>query len=689
MSRPDLLALTSDDLATLANLGLVKRAQKEVERGEPAGEVVLEPDGTLRATWSDGATCALPPARALAQEQCTCAATTVCRHLVRTVLAYQAAAGAAPPPASEAAPPAAPAPSAAPPPAPGLSTWDPGAIDDAALAAAFRPAALARARARHDEGLTAELVRGRKPSAHLLELACTVRFLAPGSVELTHCDCADPAPCPHVPLAVWAFRLLPPEAESGLVATARGEAEPAERALASELEQAVATLVREGLAASPWAAADRFGRLEARCRQRGWLWPAEVLAELALAVRRYEARDARFDAAHLAELAGELLMRLDAIAADPSAPAALPPGYVRGSGAGGATPRGGLSQLVGLGCGVVVRPKGVELRAYLQDQGSGAVLAIVHEEPDPADGPGRSFAEVARRQACPGASFAELGARRLALRSGKRGPDQRLTVGRARARLTPQAFAWDALRAPLRREGFAELRARLAALPPAALRPRRVAEDLVVCPLAAARAAGFDPREQATVAELVDGEGETATLYHPFTSRGREGTALLLERLAARGEALRFVAARARLDRGGLRLEPVALVFEEPAGRTLLQPWVDRPPADAASAASEGAERGADARDPLATWRGELVLALGELLLSGLGRAGPAVAARWRALTREGEALGLDRLAARVEALAAALERGAGRLDDAHTAEAARAAATLLVLARLAQDLPA
>ncbi len=681
MSRPDLLALTSDDLATLANRGLVKRAQKEVERGEPAGEVVLEPDGTLRAAWSDGVTCALPPARALAQEQCTCAAATVCRHLVRTVLAYQATAQRAPQPASETEATAEPAPSAAAP----LSAWDPGTIEHAALAAAFRPTALARARARHEEGLTAELVRGRKPSAHLLELACTVRFLAPGSVELTHCDCADPAPCPHVPLAVWAFRLLAPEAESGLVATARAEPDPAERARASELEQAVATLLREGLAASPWAAADRFGRLEARCRRRGWLWPAEVLAELALAVRRYEARDARFDAAHLAELTGELLMRLDAIAAA----GALPPSYVRGSGAAGVTPRGGLSQLVGLGCGVVVRPRGVELRAYLQDQDSGAVLAIVHEEPDPPHGPGRAFPELARRQACPGASFAELGARRLALQGGKRGPDQRLTVGRARARLTPQAFAWETLREPLRSEGFAELRARLAALPPAALRPRRVAEDLVVCQVVAAREAGFDPRDQATVAELVDGEGESATLYHPFTSRGREGTALLLERLVARGEALRFVAARARLDRGGLRLEPVALVFEEPAGRTLLQPWVDRLPANAASAASTSAERGADAQGPLATWRGELVLALGELLLSGLGRAGPAVAARWRALTREGEALGLDRLATRVEALAAALERAAGRLDDAPTAEAARAAATLLVLARLAQDLPA
>src|SRR5690606_4977948 len=221
----------------------------------------------------------------------------------------------------------------------------------------------------------AELVRGRKPSAHLLELACTVRFLAPGSVELTHCDCADPAPCPHAPLAVWAFRLLPPEAESGLVATARAEPAPAERALAGELEDAVATLVCEGLAASPWAAADRFGRLEARCRQRGWVWPAEVLAELVLAVRRYEGRDARFDAAHLAELAGGLLLRPVAIgAASPASPpasAALPPSYVRGGGAGSATPRGGLSQLVGLGCGVVVRPKGVELRAYLQDQGSG------------------------------------------------------------------------------------------------------------------------------------------------------------------------------------------------------------------------------------------------------------------------------------------------------------------------------
>ena len=48
-------------------------------------------------------------------------------------------------------------------PTPTAGPWDPGQIDDVTLAAAFRPAALARAREEFDRGLLVELVRGAKP----------------------------------------------------------------------------------------------------------------------------------------------------------------------------------------------------------------------------------------------------------------------------------------------------------------------------------------------------------------------------------------------------------------------------------------------------------------------------------------------------------------------------------------------
>ena len=59
-TRPDLAALTPDDLAALANRGLVKRAQREVENGEQSAQWSESDDGTLTVAWSDGATWTIP-----------------------------------------------------------------------------------------------------------------------------------------------------------------------------------------------------------------------------------------------------------------------------------------------------------------------------------------------------------------------------------------------------------------------------------------------------------------------------------------------------------------------------------------------------------------------------------------------------------------------------------------------------
>src|SRR5204862_5522054 len=97
--------------------------------------------------------------------------------------------------------------------------WDPGQIGDDVLSAVFRPAAIAKARGEFQQGLLVELVRSAKPSARFHVPPHTVRFLVPGDIRYTHCDCAEPAPCRHVPLAVWAFRMLESSAAAGLLST--------------------------------------------------------------------------------------------------------------------------------------------------------------------------------------------------------------------------------------------------------------------------------------------------------------------------------------------------------------------------------------------------------------------------------------------------------------------------------------
>jgi hypothetical protein len=94
MPRPDLLALTEDDLAALANRGHVKRARKEVEEKSCTAEL-SETDGEVFARWSDGIECRLPAGKTVRDGRCSCEALGTCRHLVRTILAYQAQASTA------------------------------------------------------------------------------------------------------------------------------------------------------------------------------------------------------------------------------------------------------------------------------------------------------------------------------------------------------------------------------------------------------------------------------------------------------------------------------------------------------------------------------------------------------------------------------------------------------------------
>ena len=89
MARQDLLALTPDDLVTLTNRGIVRRATQEAEGSEVTAGIIEDGDGTVTAQWSDDVECKLPGGETLSAASCSCPATTLCRHIIRTVLAYQ------------------------------------------------------------------------------------------------------------------------------------------------------------------------------------------------------------------------------------------------------------------------------------------------------------------------------------------------------------------------------------------------------------------------------------------------------------------------------------------------------------------------------------------------------------------------------------------------------------------------
>ena len=125
---------------------------------------------------------------------------------------------------------------------------------------------------------------------------------------------------------------------------------------------------------------DRLARLEAACRDAALIWPAEVVLELIHEYERYAEHDARFAPDQFAELAGELLIRCDAIRNNTGA---VPQLLIRGTAADHWIDLGS-ARFIGVGCGVRPARRQAIVSAYLQDANSGSMVAVSREFPDPA-----------------------------------------------------------------------------------------------------------------------------------------------------------------------------------------------------------------------------------------------------------------------------------------------------------------
>ena len=619
-----------------------------------------------RTAWS----AASPPAAGPGGRRCSCPASTICRHLVRSVLAYQRLR----PPETE--------------------TWDPGTITDAALEGALQRATLNAARRAFAEGQVLELTRGRKPAAYLHTSPAPSSSSSRTTSATPTATALRRSPRRHVPLAVWAFRLLPEGDSGGVVSTGGAGAVPAP--LLDDVEGALEELFQAGVAETPAVFRDRLAVLEGRSREGGLIWPAEILADLVAQCEAYAGHDARFSPPLVAGLVGELCVRLDAIRADTGA---VPPLFVRGGRRPPHHRRRRPHDRVGL---PGPAPQGRRRdRRPAAGVGLGARAGRAPGLPRPPCRRWRAphpFWRLAQVPLMGGASLAALGSGQLLARGGRRTPGGEYLPGRAQVAHSPQTFAWERLRAPTLGGPFAEVSARLAALPPPALRPRRVGDDLCALPVAAVEGAHFESASQTVQATLRDAEGGGALLRHPYLARAREGAEALLGLLTAHPDAIRYVSGRVQRRAESLLVTPVAVVFEAQGRRRMLQPWVEG--AEGAPAAIPGAPPGGhlpassetvhgpqagpgQEADPLAGHLAELEAGLGELLLLGLRQAGAGEARAWRTLQRRTVALGLPRLGETLDLLAGALE---GRARDLRwePSPAIEAALTLAALLQIA-----
>ncbi len=659
--RSDLLALTLEGLTALANIGLVKRAQKEAEQGK-GPEISEDSGGTVHGAFADGVTTRLPPGTPLREAFCSCGAAGVCRHRVAVALAYPAWHAAQQGSGGEAD-------IAAP-------VGSPGEIGDDALLTRLGRKLLDRARVLARGGVSVEIRRpdATEPIATAVLPSCTVRFLVSTDPAWARCDCAARQDCEHVALAVWAFRAADardPAAPRLIVGLA--PIDPAEPEPPSALTAAVRLgeeILLTGVVHARESLAQRFALCRETLQGAGLTWPLTALDDLEETLAAYRARSARYRAERVAGLLAETAARERAGRPGHSERAELPAAFVLGRGEAMETRLDHL-QLVGLGARIEADSRDREAAVYFADPDTATVLVLRRrwtfpDGEEPPDAPA-----LGRRRAGSAATLAALAAGQIVTKVARRRADRALILGEARGGMTsvtPQAGAWESLPPPVRVTRLADLAASWKARPPRLLRPRVQAEDVHAVAVQKVEDLSFQPAAQTLVATLRDADGAILRLARPYRAVAPHALDHLAAALAGDHGPVRFVSGTIRRHLGGFEIDPLAVACDRLIVPDIV-PDLAEPLGHALSA-----DRGAASADPpVEAAAAEALGILAEGAHHGLRHAPFAYPDRLRAAAARLTAAGLTACAARLETLDATLRaaRGGGEESSWSTAAAA------------------
>lgn len=558
-TRGDLLALTPDSLAALANRGLVKRATKELDQAGPA--VTVDVDGTVRGAFPDGAAASLPTG-GLDVGACSCDAITVCRHLIGLVLAYQRQHTAASSLADPGSQPRSPTdvPSAAPPSTgTGQAAWSPGSFTDEQLTSRIGARLMAAARRVARAGY---LARVRRPTptdpVPTVELgSVTVRFLVPHDLGFVHTDAVAGTRDDVVALAVWAFRvadertpsLAEARVEVGGPANDNGSGSGLEATLplADRVLRDGAVHVGSGMAA---AVAEQQQALDAV----GLRWPLLALGDLADQLTAYRERSARYRPDTLAGLILELHARHRAVCNGGGSLRAL----VLGTDEAAETPLRRV-RLDSLGCRVSAIGEQRTVEIFYAHAETATVLVLRRSWNGEADG-----AALARRRIA-GAAVDALAAGNVVTESAVRSASRavRLATSRvAQTTVNPSQGHWDALPEALVVRDIDALGGELDALPPRAVRPRIEAELVRVVAVADVLTVNYSPGQQRLDAVIVDAHGTHAmvTATHTVAAPGRLDA--VAAALTGKNGRVRFVSGIMHRSAGEVVIDPLAVTVD-------------------------------------------------------------------------------------------------------------------------------
>lgn len=538
MTPPDaLLRLTPEALTQLTNVGLVKRAQREVEAGT-LPTITRADDGSLQAEFTDGVRTVFAPGGGIADARCSCGA-ALCRHRLIVVLAWQRQ-------ATDSAPPAEP-------------LRSPGAIDDDALKAWAGPTAWAQAERLRAAGLLIDVRRASPgdpvPTASLPQ--ATVRFHGGDDPGAAQSDAAvsDHRAC--VVVGVWAFRAADNEpADAPQARVQLGARAVAATGIEAPVRRLISGLIQHGLADGGARHAPALTNALDAAKRLGATWLQLALQELELWLAAFDARSARFHVGDGLALLAELGARMRA---------------ARGSGELAA------QHALGVGERLETPLARVRLRALglrIEADGEQRVARVALHDPDTSariawscrwDNAGLTAAATATRSQQARVSnsgrLAELAHGQLVTVSAHRRADGELRLGTGhggRTSLLGQSVDWSELPPALVVTRLADWRAARAHLPPALLRPRHALAEHIVFAPTAIDGVGFDPATQSVHALLTDADDESLLLTRSWESAA-PGALDALARALTAAAPVRHIAGVLRESGGLAELEPWAL----------------------------------------------------------------------------------------------------------------------------------
>jgi SWIM zinc finger len=553
--RNDLLRLTPEALAQLANLGLVKRAQRELATGYVPALSIAD-DGRLSAVFPDQVTTDFAPGAGLKEASCSCGA-TLCRHRIAVLLHYAATTGSNDEAAGAAM---------------NMASFD--ELDEARVQAQTAASLWAVVEREVRSGISIEVERSLSSDGSSIVYTArlphaTARYYAGADLAFARCDCTAQQRCEHIALGALALKQAVRLADARMTIEL-GSADAAQRrsALSAQFSSApyralLRALLRDGLAhgaAENAATASALNAALTASRALGATWLTLCLEAIEQWLDGYQRRSARFAYLDGVALLRELTMRLavaETKVGQLSQRAALGLGEAMES---------ALDRLTLISLGLRIHSDGVARRATLAvvDTDTQTLLSLHKTWQRDSDSKESELGLLDQQRVASSLRLARLATGSLVTTTAKRRANGELRLGQSfagKASIGAQNGDWSRLREPLLIDSQADYLRQQRLVLPMSLAARTALPGFHVLRVSVVCSIGFDPARQRLHALLMDSSDAVWQLHRDYASATPGALDAIAQTLqnAKPDRVPLYVAGRVQRGSSGLNIDPWAL----------------------------------------------------------------------------------------------------------------------------------